>query len=622
MYMTISNKTIALSPEQKAAVEYTGAALVVAGAGSGKTRTLTAKIAHLIGSGMAPERILAITFTNKAADEMKQRLVSMTGFPLERFPWVRTYHSACFRILRTHCRLLGYRSPLQIYSDYQQEKLIREILISGNIDKKFVYAISAHISRAKNSGDPAAYFDKHPRVSYFRLAGLFDQYEKSLMSRNAVDFDNILFMTRELLQAHGAVRDQYRRLFRYVLVDEYQDTNNLQADLTRLLTGGKNLFCVGDDWQAIYGFRGSNVSHFLSFAENYQNAKIFRLERNYRSAAEIVEAANGLIRYNPRRMDKTCFSKKMGGSIEIREFFSDAEEAVWVADSIQRLNDEGISYDQMAVLYRTKFCSLSFEKAFRYAGIPYRMLGGKGFFERMEILDLTCYLTAAVFEKDDAAFERIINVPKRGLGPGAIQKIAEMKAEGKSLQEAGRMAVEKRSLSGKVHDALKKLFSVLDEAASRSPDAALRLVLEQTGYLNYLKQSAKTKDDYTAREENIEQLIYSASQKETIVDYLEEASLIREDREEEANRSVVNLATMHASKGLEFYAVFVVGCEENLLPHWKSKESDLDLQEERRLMYVAMTRAAHCLYVSSATYRKGQFNPRSRFVEELMTPAE
>ncbi len=615
---------IALSPEQKAAVEHKGSALVVAGAGSGKTRTLTAKIVHLIRSGIAPERILAITFTNKAADEMKHRLVEMTGFSLDRFPWVRTYHSACYRILRTHCQLLGYQNPLQIYSNYQQEKLVKEILIRGNIDKKYFYQVSAHISHAKNSGDPDAYFDKNPRLSYFRLRDIFDRYEKSLMERNAVDFDNILYMTRELLRTHETIRKQYLNLFSYVLVDEYQDTNNLQEDLTRLLTGGENLFCVGDDWQAIYGFRGSNVNHFLSFAKNYENAKIFRLERNYRSASEIVDAANGLIRYNRQRMDKTCFSKKTGGSIEIQEFYSDSEEAMWVSDKIRRLHDAGIDYDQIAVLYRTKFCSLSFEKAFRYASIPYRMLGAKGFFERREILDITCYLTAAVFDKDDAAFERIINVPKRGIGPGTVKKIGEMKTEGESLQGAARMALEKKILSGKIYDALKHLFSILDEVASMSPDRAIRTILDRTGYLDNLKQSAKTREDYTAREENIEQLIYSASLKDSIVEYLEEASLIREDRKEEeeegASQSAVNLATMHASKGLEFHAVFVAGCEENLLPHWKSKETDLELQEERRLMYVAMTRAAHCLFVSSANFRKGQFNPKSRFVDELLSP--
>ena len=301
---------MALSPEQKAAVECTGPALVVAGAGSGKTRTLTAKIAYLIKNGYAPERILAITFTNKAAEEMKSRLVALTGMSADRFPWVRTYHSACFRILKKHCQVLGFLPPLQIYSEYQQQKIVKDILINRNIDKKYLYAIRAHISNAKNSGDADAYFSAQRRMGYGSLRELYRDYEAVLSEKNAVDFDNILLLTRNLLRDHPEIQRQYQSLFAYILVDEYQDTNNLQEELTRLLLGNGNLFCVGDDWQAIYGFRGSNVDHFIGFEKNYKGSRIFRLEQNYRSAEEIVAAANELIRFNRHRVDKECFSQK------------------------------------------------------------------------------------------------------------------------------------------------------------------------------------------------------------------------------------------------------------------------------------------------------------------------
>ena len=607
-----------LSDQQKAAVEHIGPALVVAGAGSGKTRALTAKIAHLIKQGYSPERILAITFTNKAADEMKRRLTLLTGFGLNRFPWVRTFHSACLRILKAHCHLLGFTPPLQIFGEYQQQKLVQDVLREHNIDKKHAYPIRAHISHAKNSGDPGGYFDKHKRLAQFRLDEIYNRYEIELKSRNAVDFDNLLLLTRDLLRDYPEVRNQYQRLFTYILVDEYQDTNDLQEELTRLLLGNGNLFCVGDDWQAIYGFRGSNVNNFLAFSKNYSASKIFRLERNYRSAAEIVELANRLIANNPHKMDKACYSEKEGGVVEMYDFFSDYEEAIWVADKMKMLHMDGVEWSHMAVLYRTKFCSLPFEQAFRASGIPYQMLGGKGFYERKEILDLTCYLTAAVFEKDDAAFERIINVPKRGIGSGMVTRIIGYKKPDMSLKAAARLAIEEKVLSGKAENQLQHLLKLLDEISQQPPDAAINTILDKTDYLDYLRQYANTSDDYTARVENIEQLIYAASQHETLLDYLEEAALVKEDKaEDEEVDHRVSLATMHASKGLEFLVVFVVGCEENLLPHWKSKETPAEIEEERRLMYVAMTRAEEFLFITSADFRKGQFNPRSRFLEEI-----
>lgn len=618
----IPNKNIMkLSSQQKEAVEYIGSpALVVAGAGSGKTRALTAKISHLVSSGYDPERILAITFTNKAAGEMKSRLVRMTKIPAKRFPWVRTFHSACFKILKKHCSLLGYNIPLQIYAVYQQQKIIKDIIVGKmNFDKKHVQPVLAQLSRAKNSGNPFDYLDGKLYSFRINLLDVFNLYEKELKSNNAVDFDNILLLTRNLLQDHKDVRKQYKKLFQFILVDEYQDTNNLQEDLTGLLLRNGNLFCVGDDWQAIYSFRGSNMDHFLSFPEKYKDARVFKLEQNYRSADEIVQTANALIGYNDHKMEKKCFSDKHGGLVKLYDFFNEKEEANWVAKKIKALCEMGLASNKIAVLYRTKFCSLSFEQTFRALGIPYRMLGGKGFFERKEVMDINCYLASAVFEKDDASFERIINIPKRGIGPAAVNKIAQIKTGEMGLQAAARNALSEKLLPSRIYNSLSRLIGLLDRIKDMKPDDAIREVLAAVNYMDYIKHySIANSMDYTSRKENIEQLVYSASEKESIVDYLEESALIKEDKEDEDDKKRgVSLSTIHAAKGLEYKAVFVVGCEERLLPHWRSFDSDTGLNEERRLMYVAMTRAEHFLFLTHANCRKGQFNRKSRFLDEI-----
>ena len=446
-----------LTKQQNDAVRHMGSpALVVAGAGSGKTRTLTAKISYLIRNGIDPERILAITFTNKAADEMKNRLTRITGLPLYRFPWVRTYHSACLQILKKHHTLLGFTAIPQIYQPHQQEKIIKEILIQRNFDKKHTRPVLYQISLAKNSADPQAYFRIHPTCAYIiDLAEIYELYEGALKQRSAVDFDNILLLTRDLLRDHQHVRDAYREHFSFVLVDEYQDTNDLQEELTGLLTSNGNLFCVGDDWQAIYSFRGSNVNHFLAFEKNYPGARLFRLEQNFRSADEIVQVANQVIQQNESRVDKTCFSDKKGGVVELHNFYNEEDEARWVASKVRLLHQAGTPYDQLAVLYRTKFCSLSFEQTFRALNIPYQMMGGKGFFERKEIMDIVGYLAVAQFEKDDVSLERIINIPKRGVGPGTLKKVAALRQDGMSLMDAVRLAVASKVLSPKLYNAIK-----------------------------------------------------------------------------------------------------------------------------------------------------------------------
>ena len=612
-----------LSQPQQDAVNHTGSpALVVAGAGSGKTRTLTAKFSHLINLGHAPERILAITFTNKAAQEMKNRLMEMTGLHHARFEWVRTYHSACLMILKRHCQIMGYTPPLQVFTVYQQDKLVKELCVKNNIDKKYARRILSSISRAKNDGDPAKYFDRKPGFLNVRMADIFAQFEERLAEMNCVDFDNILLKARDLLRDNEDVRKYYQDLFSYILVDEYQDTNNLQEELTSLLLGKhRNLFCVGDDWQAVYGFRGSNVNHFLRFAEKYKDAKIFRLEENYRSADEIVQAANDLIDYNPDKMDKRCFSQKKGGVVEIYEFMSDAHEAEWAARRILNLHKQGqgISLDKMAVVYRTKFCSLPFEKTFRAFRIPYRLMGSQGFFERMEVLDINSYLSASYFPNDDLSFERVVNTPKRGIGPAMIKKLAALREQGGSLQGAARIMVRDRLVSKKVHDNISDVLDILDTIHDMAPAMAMETVMDRTGYYDYLKAKTKTDAEFVSKKENIEQLIHTARAKDTMLEYLEEAALIREDKDEDdQDENGVGLLTIHSAKGLEFDVVFIVGCEEGLFPHWRSvDEGDAALSEERRLMYVAMTRAERFLYLSHVNYRKGDFATPSRFIDQV-----
>jgi DNA helicase-2/ATP-dependent DNA helicase PcrA len=335
---------------------------------------------------------------------------------------------------------------------------------------------------------------------------------------------------------------------------------------------------------------------------------------------EIVQVANRVIAQNETRMDKTCFSDKKGGVVELHNFSNEGDEARWVASKIGVLHRSGIAYDKLAVLYRTKFCSLSFEQTFRAAHIPYKMMGGKGFFERKEIMDLVSYLSLAQFEKDDVSLERVINTPKRGVGPGTLKKFAALRMDGMSLLDALRLAISNKILSAKLYDGLKAFVTLIDDIKCMTPDQAIRETIVRTRYMEHLQEYAKGDSrDITARQENIDQLIYSASQKATLLDFLEEATLFREDKEEEPEEDTggVRLSTIHASKGLEYHTVFVIGCEEKLFPHWKSMDYTADMEEERRLMYVSMTRAERCLYLSSASFRRGQYNPPSRFLGEI-----
>lgn len=613
-----------LSQAQRAAVTHiSGPAIVTAGAGSGKTRTLTNKIAYLVNDlNYDPAKILAITFTNKAAFEMKTRLQKVTGRPVADFPWVRTFHSACFQILKEHCELLGYRKPLLIHDDSQQQAHLKKVLAALDVDRKYLYPAASMISAAKNSGDPSTYLKTAARVP--RHAEIYRSYNERLEQSNCVDFDDILLLSRQLLTNHPEIRERYRQAFDYILVDEFQDTNTIQNQVVDLLLRDGNLTVVGDDYQSIYRFRGADPFHFIHFPEKYEGASIFRLEENFRSTAQIVAAAESVIANNLRRIEKNCFSSREGEPVLLKILPDQEAEAEWVARKCRELaSDRGIPLDQTAILYRTKFTSLPFERALRFARLPYTMVGAQGFFQRREVQDINSYLICAVNPRDDVSFERIVNVPRRGIGPAAATKIQAGKRGLLSLQEACRQAVGKNILPKKASAALGQLLDLLESLGREKPAEAIRRVLLETGYDEYLKSFSENADDFQNRRENVMQMMYDASRKETIAEYLEDAALIRDDQDTTDSGKGIRLSTIHAAKGLEFRAVFVVTLEEGILPHHRSvtmdveNESDEGIEEERRLMYVAMTRASDILILTGAANRRGEEAIPSRFLDEL-----
>jgi DNA helicase II / ATP-dependent DNA helicase PcrA len=613
-----------LSPAQQAAVSYVSSpTIVTAGAGSGKTRTLTSKVAYLVNKlNYAPERILAITFTNKAAAEMKSRLEKATGRRISNFPWVRTFHSACFKILKEHCDLLGYEKPLLIHDDSQQKAHLKKVLAELNLDRKFLYAASSMISNAKNCGDPLRYISANGKIP--RKSEVYRRYNEMLEQNNSVDFDDILILTRDLLRKFPQVQKTYQETFDYVLIDEYQDTNETQNQIVDLLLRDGNLTVVGDDYQSIYKFRGADPFHFINFPQKYSNAKLFRLEENYRSTTQIVAASDALIANNMQRIEKKCFSTRQGEPIIIKELSAEDLEAKYVARKAwEYASYKKIPLEKIAILFRTKFTSLPFEKALRSERLPYTIVGAQAFFQRREVQDIHSYLICAVNPKDDLSFERIINVPRRGIGPGAIKKILAGRDRDSSLQDACWKAVRAQLLPKKANAELEKLLILLAQLRDEKPDSAIRAVMRDTLYEDHLQAFAETEEDFATRMENIKEMIYDSSQHATIADYLEEAALVRDDQQDAEKGKGIRLSTIHAAKGLEFSVVFVVALEEGILPHQRSlnleseKENDEGLEEERRLMYVAMTRASDYLHLTSSMFRRGEMMVTSRFLDEI-----
>jgi len=613
-----------LSQAQAAAVKHVdGPALICSGAGAGKTSTIVAKFEYLVKSaGFDPQRILCITFTNKAANELKARLIQSTGRAAADFPWVRTFHSAMLQILKVHAGSIGFKTPITIYDGSDQHVLIKDIIENTfGMDGKYARAVKAHIGRAKNSVNPDSYIRS---VREFRKLDLiYDQYNRRLRQLNAVDFDDILTHAQDLLRRVPEVRRKYRELFQYILLDEHQDSNAVQNAIIKLLVNNGNITVVGDFSQSIYSFRGAEPSYFVQFPKEYEGTRIFLLEQNYRSTAPIVDLGNEIIGFNDEEIKKNCFSTRPGKTPSVRAFENAYFEARWVAEKCRSYHWDGIEYDQMAVLYRTSFISRIIEKAFNEVGVPYKLVGGISFFERREIKDLVGYLTCAVNPRDDIAFERILNVPKRGIGKKSVQKIRDIDLPGGSLLDKAPIAIQKKLGLKKAAEGIGQVLAILERIRGMSPKEALETVIEMTRFDEHLETYAtETENGLVARLENVRELVSIAEGKGSVEEFLEDCALRTEDEDDEEKDRGVRLSTIHAAKGLEFDTVFLVGCEHNVLPHWRSVEEDGDrpsgkVEEERRLFYVACTRAGRNLHISYANSRQNKWSGISPFLEEL-----
>jgi DNA helicase II / ATP-dependent DNA helicase PcrA len=616
----------ALSKAQAAAVEYLdGPALICSGAGAGKTSTIVAKFEFLIGAGYDPRRILCITFTNKAANELKDRLTKSTGRGPKDFPWLKTFHSSMLQILKAHAGDIGFKNPITIYDGTDQIGLIKNILENGfNMEGKYARAVRAHISRAKNSLKPDAYI--HSVKEFRKLDFIFEHYNRKLRESNAMDFDDILLHALNLLREKPQVCTACQNLFQYILLDEHQDSNSIQNAIIKLLVKNGNITVVGDFSQSIYGFRGAEPSHFAQFPAEYEGTKVFLLEQNYRSTTPIVELGNEIISFNNEEIKKNCFSTKPGNLPSLRGFDNSYFEARWVAEKCRSYRYDGVAFEQMAVLYRTTFISRIIERAFNETGVPYKLVGGVSFFERREIKDLTSYLACAVNPKDDIAFERVLNVPKRGIGRKSIQKIRDLDLPGASLMEKSPIAIQKKLGLQKAATGIGMVLFILDRIKDMPPRRALEEIIDITQYEKHLETYAGDgpESSFMSRMENIDELLSIAGGKETIEEFLEDCALRTEDEEDDETKDQgVRLSTIHAAKGLEFHTVFLVACEANILPHWRSVEEDDrnskggNVEEERRLFYVACTRAERNLHISYANMRQNKLSGISPFLEEL-----
>ena len=632
-----------LNPQQQEAVYHTeGPLLILAGAGSGKTRVLTHRIAYLIDKkGINPWNILAITFTNKAASEMRERVDKIVGFGSESV-WVSTFHSTCVRILRRYIDRLGYDTRFAIYDTEDQKTLMKEVCRKLNIDTKKTKerSLLAQISHAKDELITPDEMELNAGGDFVKkkVAEVYREYQAALRRNNALDFDDLIVKTVELFQNCGDVLENYQERFRYIMVDEYQDTNTAQFKFISLLASKyENLCVVGDDDQSIYKFRGANIGNILGFEHVFPDAKVIRLEQNYRSTKNILNAANAVIANNTSRKSKTLWTENSEGErIHFRQFMNGYEEAEYVVGEISRAHREnGAKYKDCAVLYRTNAQSRLFEEKCLLANIPYKIVGGVNFYARKEIKDLLCYLKTIDNSRDDLAVRRIINVPKRGIGAttlGRIQDYADKMSV--SFYDALRVAEEVpsigRSLS-KIDGFVTFIQSLKSKAESYTVRELLEEVIELTGYVAELQ--AEDTDESKARIENIDELIsktesYQEAMEEqgqsaTLSGFLEEIALIADIDSVDPDQDYVLLMTLHSAKGLEFPRVFLAGMEDGMFPSYMSIISDdrSDLEEERRLCYVGITRAMEDLTLTSARQRmlrgEVQYNKVSRFVREI-----
>ncbi len=623
-----------LNPEQRDAVETTdGPVLVLAGAGTGKTRVLTTRIAHIIASGRArPGEILAVTFTNKAAREMKERIGALVGGAVEGMPWLGTFHAIGVKILRRHAELVGLKSGFTILDTDDQIRLIKQVLEVEGLDKDRWPArqFAALMDGWKNRGLTP---DKIPRGESFAFgdgkgAQIYAAYQRRLKELNAADFGDLLLECLRLFQENPDVLEDYRRRFRYILVDEYQDTNVAQYLWLRLIagTGTPNVCCVGDDDQSIYGWRGAEVDNILRFELDFPGAKVIRLERNYRSKGHILAAASGLIAHNKGRLGKTLFTDAdKGNPLTVRGVWDDEEEARAIGDEIETLHKKGQKLNEIAILVRASFQMRAFEDRFVTLGLPYRVIGGPRFYERQEIKDAIAYLEVTLNPANDLKFERIINVPKRGLGDTTVARLRDLaRAQGIPLYQAAREIIETEELAGKARKALSDLVASFErwrrQVESMRHTELAELILDESGYTQ-MWQNDKSPQAHS-RLENLKELIRFMHEFENLAGFLEHVSLVM-DTETADTGDRVSIMTLHAAKGLEFDVVFLPGWEEGLFPHQRSLDEtgQAGLEEERRLAYVGITRAKRQGHVSFAQNRRTrglwQAAAPSRFVDEL-----
>ncbi len=628
-----------LNPEQRAAVlALEGPVLMLAGAGTGKTKALTARIVHLLNTGTArPNEILAVTFTNKAAREMKNRVSGMLGQTVEGMPWLGTFHAICVKLLRRHAELAGLKSNFTILDTDDQIRLLKQLLVASNIDDKRWPArmLAGIIDNWKNRAWTP---DKVPagEAGAFNHRGteLYDQYQTRLRELNAVDFGDLLLHMVTIFQTHEDVLKQYQRWFRYILVDEYQDTNVAQYLWLRLLAADhKNICCVGDDDQSIYGWRGAEVGNILRFEKDFPGAHVVRLEQNYRSTPHILGAASGVISGNKGRLGKELWTDAAEGEkVRLIGHWDGEEEARWIGDEVEAMQrgtrgHAPVSLDSMAILVRASHQMRAFEDRFLTIGLPYRVIGGPRFYERMEIRDAMAYFRVVTSPDDDLAFERIVNTPKRGLGDKAQQSIQVMaRQNGVSLVEGARLAVEAGQIKGKGGAELAKLIDGLARWSrmAGAPDVShielAEIILDESGYTGHW-QNDKT-PEAPGRLENLKELVKALEQFENLQGFLEHVSLIMDNSSDDMEEKV-SIMTLHAAKGLEFPAVFLPGWEDGLFPSQRSMDESgvKGLEEERRLAYVGITRAEELCTISFAANRRvyGQWQSSlpSRFIDEL-----
>lgn len=647
-------------PQREAVLCTEGPLLVLAGAGSGKTRVLTHRIAHLVEDlNVAPWQIMAITFTNKAAAEMRERLQSLIGGGA-RGMWVSTFHSMCVRILRTDCERVGFAKGFTIYDDSDSKRLVEQIMDELNIDKKRypIPALRNRISQAKNDLQVAEVFAEKTSDQVGQVAArVYTRLQERLRQLNAFDFDDLLLYTWLLLKNHPDVLAAYQNRFRYLMVDEYQDTNHAQYVLTQLLAAAhKNIMVVGDDDQSIYSWRGADLRNILDFEKDYPEARVVKLEENYRSMGNILAAANAVIANNLTRKPKKLFtSKPAGDKISVYSATDERDEGRWIASEIEHQHGEGMSYNQIAVFYRTNAQSRMLEDMLMRAGVPYRLIGGTRFFDRAEIRDVMAYLNLVVNPANDVAAHRVINVPKRGIGKTTVEHIDYVAREmGITFLQAAELCIADDQIRSATRKAIAEFVALIHEAHGYAGDLrkVVEAIVDKAGLIRVLE--AENSDDAAGRIENIQELFgvvdeYAQThddadalfepptaedapeaddeppvrtfQANSLPDFVEWVTL-RTDMDTVAeDGEAITMMTIHAAKGLEFDCVFVAGMEESLFPHGNSSQDSQGLEEERRLAYVAITRARKKLYLTNAFTRQifGQSsaNPPSRFIGEI-----